>query len=605
MTAKPDPLDKDAKLAALERLLADSAFRVSQRNRSFLRFVVEESLAGRSDRIKAYTIAVDVFGRGADFDGMLDPVVRIEAGRLRQALAKYYAEEGQSERIRIGLPRGGYTPAFELVGEPECPSRDVEAPAPPPPALPEPAAVSWAFPQSAMRAATIARGAPAPARPPRFLAKAAGSWRIAALAGLALLGLATLGTVVAKRIIPDEDAFQSPIVMIARPQALTGDAQTTALSRTLAQSLPAAIARFEGLTVVAARPDQPDQDLITNTLQRELASRRIYLVTTSVKVDGGGARALWQLMDGRTQALLWSATMDTSFAQNTTGAVEDETAQKIARALASQGAAISSFELRAIPDPIPPGYACVTRSRQYIANLTDAQRKLLAECLETTVAQTPEYAEAWAMLAYIYVDESRVRIDVPEVSKAALAKAEAAAARAEALAPFSALTQQAISTTAYQKRDLARFETAGRRAIAINPSDPNLQVILGNRLFLLGRYDESMAVLKQAIASRPAPVATDNVNIIYDLYRRGDYAGALALADKAKMPGYFAYWLVIAAIHGQTGNTEGAADALKRLNAIRTNYGAVMRADFRNRGIPEAFIDQVADGLRKAGMPVE
>jgi hypothetical protein len=68
--------------AELERILASEAFDASARNRQFLRYVVEETLSGRADRIKAYAIATAVFGREADFDPQVDSIVRIEAGRL-------------------------------------------------------------------------------------------------------------------------------------------------------------------------------------------------------------------------------------------------------------------------------------------------------------------------------------------------------------------------------------------------------------------------------------------------------------------------------------------------------------------------------------------
>ena len=75
--------------AELDRILSSPDFRASKRRRDFLRFVVEEALAGRADTIKAYTIAVTVFGRSNDFDPQIDPIVSVEAGRLRRALDHY------------------------------------------------------------------------------------------------------------------------------------------------------------------------------------------------------------------------------------------------------------------------------------------------------------------------------------------------------------------------------------------------------------------------------------------------------------------------------------------------------------------------------------
>jgi hypothetical protein len=98
--------------AALERVLASAAFRSSRRLAAFLRFIVERALAGEGGRIKGYTIAVEALGRGPDFDPQSDPIVRVDAGRLRRALARFYAAEGADDPILIALPRGSYVPTF-------------------------------------------------------------------------------------------------------------------------------------------------------------------------------------------------------------------------------------------------------------------------------------------------------------------------------------------------------------------------------------------------------------------------------------------------------------------------------------------------------------
>src|SRR5689334_5676376 len=87
--------EDDAVLTELERVLASPAFDTYDRIRRFLRYVVEETVAGRADRIKAYSIATSVFEREEDFDPQIDPIVRIEASRLRRVLERYYLTAGR------------------------------------------------------------------------------------------------------------------------------------------------------------------------------------------------------------------------------------------------------------------------------------------------------------------------------------------------------------------------------------------------------------------------------------------------------------------------------------------------------------------------------
>jgi len=108
------PLSQEPNIvrSELERILASSAFDASNRNRAFLRYVVEETLDGRSDRIKAYNIATSVFGRDESFDPQIDAIVRIEAGRLRRSLERYYLSGGRGDGLRIDIPKGSYIPVF-------------------------------------------------------------------------------------------------------------------------------------------------------------------------------------------------------------------------------------------------------------------------------------------------------------------------------------------------------------------------------------------------------------------------------------------------------------------------------------------------------------
>ena len=96
----------------LERILASADFVASDRLKRSLRFIVEEALAGRADRLKAYTIALEVFGRDPSFDPQNDPVVRMEAGRLRRRLERYFLGTGRSDPVRIEIPKGDYAPIF-------------------------------------------------------------------------------------------------------------------------------------------------------------------------------------------------------------------------------------------------------------------------------------------------------------------------------------------------------------------------------------------------------------------------------------------------------------------------------------------------------------
>src|SRR5437868_7510503 len=104
----------------LSGLLSSTAFAQVDRLKRFLRYVVEETVAGRSEKLKEYVIGVQVFDKETSFDPRTDPIVRVQARRLRARLTRYFQEEGTADEVFIDLPRGRYTPVF----------RAQEAPAP-------------------------------------------------------------------------------------------------------------------------------------------------------------------------------------------------------------------------------------------------------------------------------------------------------------------------------------------------------------------------------------------------------------------------------------------------------------------------------------------
>lgn len=102
--------------AALERLVVSPALRASPQLVSFLRFVVEATLAGDAARIKEYSIAIGALGRSHTFDPKTNPIVRVEAGRLRRGLERYYTGSGWRDPTMIEIPRGNYVPIFVRRG---------------------------------------------------------------------------------------------------------------------------------------------------------------------------------------------------------------------------------------------------------------------------------------------------------------------------------------------------------------------------------------------------------------------------------------------------------------------------------------------------------
>ena len=121
---------RDAIRAQLRKIVGSRLFRSSELAKKFLRFVVNKTLDNQTDAIKEYSVGVEAFGRGPDFDPRVDSVVRVVARRVRDKLAEYYRHEGKSDSLLIEVPTGSYVPSFSV--------REAVDPAVPRPASPTP-----------------------------------------------------------------------------------------------------------------------------------------------------------------------------------------------------------------------------------------------------------------------------------------------------------------------------------------------------------------------------------------------------------------------------------------------------------------------------------
>jgi adenylate cyclase len=125
------PLNAAIVTQHLDQALSSPLFRKAERQSRFLRFVVVSALQSPQTTIKEFDVGIAVYDRRPDYDPRTDPIVRVEAARLRARLREYY-EVTPPERVRIDIPKGGYVPHFIAVGgEPVQAASDLSILVPP------------------------------------------------------------------------------------------------------------------------------------------------------------------------------------------------------------------------------------------------------------------------------------------------------------------------------------------------------------------------------------------------------------------------------------------------------------------------------------------
>jgi adenylate cyclase len=573
--------------AALGRVAASAAFSASPRMQDFLRYVVEETLAGRGDEIKGYSLALEVFRRGDSFDPANDSVVRVEAARLRRTLATYYEGEGRDDPVVIGIPKGGYVPDFQAR------ANGATAPEPPP----------------SMPAATAPVAVPdkeLPDRPPAGTARP----QRAALVVLALLALATvlaggiywLGIGMDTTLPPlntkDELSRPArPTIAVIPFEATFGTERDALLGRGLAAEISGALTGFHELIVLYAENSDPLKlesvgplDVSRYRLQGTVASQR------------GDVRVLVQLLDARNNRSLWAQSYERQLNTESLFELQDEITQQVAATIADPYGVIWQSE---ITQPNRPqsvsAYYCALRAYDYWRELSPELHAKVRTCLEDAVKVEPNYAVAWAALSYFYMDEYRYGYN-PRDDSPPLERALASANKAVALDPFDARAYQALYTVQFLRGDTKEFQRIGKKALELNRNSLDLVGDYGAKLAISGLWTEGIPFVRNAVERNPAPPGWLFTPLVYYEYMNGNYSAALTYVDRMNTPDYYRTYVLRAMIYGQLGDTAKAKAALEQIERLKPQFLNDPVADMKHWGLAAEILAQTVDGLRKAGV---
>ena len=599
MTASPDPAepvaagapgstpgkvpDADACRAQLARILASPDFDVSDRDRRFLSHVVHEALAGRADRIKAYSIAVEVFGRDPSFDPQTDPIVRVEAGHLRRALDRYYLGTGRADPVEIAIPKGGYAPRFAWAATPAAAATPDGAP-------------------SAVPAGT------APAQDPR---SPGFRWRvplrvwagIALLAGVAMLLL--VATVVMRPLAGAPQPPTRPDVprLLVQPfEDLSRPGQPTALAEGLTQEVIGQIAKFRDIVVLSGERTG------TAVSSDPATAAPRYALAGTVEIDDQTLRVQARILSRTDGAVLWADTYSGDLSVARLLEIERDIADRVATTLAQPYGVIFQADTQRQVDRPPEdwtAYACTLSYYAYRATLDPATHPVVRRCLEQAVARFPSYATAWALLSQIYIDEVRFRFAAdPKAGPASVDRALAAARRAVTLDPMNIRGLQAQMFALYFAGDVEAAVQVGRRALDINPNDTELMGEVGFRLALSGDWDAGCPLMEEAWQRNPGPLGYYGNGLALCAYMRNDFDAARMWIRSARMADNPQYHLIAAIIFGEAGDPQAAAE-VDWIRAHAPHLYDHARREIALRVARPEDVERFLASLRKAGLPVD
>ena len=445
----------------LRRILLSPLFARSVRLSRFLTYIVKQTLEGQQDTLKEYQVGVEVCDRRESYDPRTDPVVRVEARRLRAALQSYYTSEGAGDKIVIALPKGGYAPRFSCLAAPPA------AAAPEVPPQPQPVRLKRHWLWTALVASLIA-----------LLACVILLWREHSRPPLA----------------------ERDTVILADFTNSTGD---TVFDETLRQGLAVQLEQSPYLHLVSesqvaqamALMGQPRDARVTATLARQICERTgsVASIEGSISALGGQYVLNLQSVNCHTGDILAKA-QETAASKERVLSMLGAAASTIRHQLGESLASVQRFD--APPENVTTPslealHAYSLGFKVHVVSLDEAQAAML---FQRAVTLDPGFAMAYARLATCYANLGE------------FSRAEDSMRKAYALRERVSEREQLFILSMYHELvtgDLeAARETYEMRA-QLYPKDDIPIGNLGNVYFALGMYDRARAVTEEAVRRNP------------------------------------------------------------------------------------------------------
>ena len=554
----------------LSRILAGAEFKDAMRLRSFLSFVVETTLDGKTDCIKAYSIAVDALGRGTSFDPQTDPIVRVEAGRLRRALAQYYARDGRTDPVVIELPLRSYVPNFRR------------------------------------------RSLPIGLRKPSFSGRRA-LYRMTRLRLVALIAAVALGASLLPDIAmlalsrsKDKAAAATPsgagksvqmsgaIVprLYVEPVNVSGVPLSNSISSSMFyKRVVDALARFDDLTVVTERPPAGTEWATPD-----------YSLASAIHYYGDGtASVAISVSDSADGAILWSR----SFEDRVHDPVPEEKkgmVRELTAAPLQPFGVIASREAvkRAGNDSMDDPYRCVLDSHDYLRSYDQRLRAPVVACLKAAAAKPSSWVSPLVQLARLDVRDYQFGLTGEPGEAPPLDSAFSAANRAIEIKPTSAAAFNALQDILLASGDTLRAKNIGEIAVELNPYDRFVAVDHALLLILLGETQEGFARIQPMMSGNPILPSRQRFAAALAAYLRGDLHEALAQAGSTMGPILPPTLMLRALVTAKLGDRAGAHRVLDRLYAAYPAWRTNLR-DSIHRFLPDAgMADRIASDFTAA-----
>jgi TolB-like protein/Tfp pilus assembly protein PilF len=560
--------DQKAVREQLGRILQSGPFVQSRRRQRFLEYIVNETLAGRGDRLKGYNIGLEVFDRPEAFDPAIDPIVRIEAARLRDKLREYYDGDGQSDPVRIDLPKGSYTPHIEFrhAGSHAADTTAQDERAKTPPSHRSFSTIPFGSLAASILAVSL------------LLLAAFGAWwwrtsstSLSEKASIAVLPFGNIGN----------------------------DAKWSRFADGVTEDIVTDLSHSKDLFVVARNSTEVyrDKPADVRNIGRDLGVR--YVLEGSIQPSGNQIRVTAQLVDTKTGGHVWS----NRYLRPATDLfdVQSDVTEKIAGTLIGYEGAVAEAERSIIRRKAPSD---LTAYDTYLLGMEakhtvtkeglDEGERLLRKALEID----PQLARAYVGLAYVY--EYRIDLGLGPSVAENLAKLMDSARNAVRLDPNDGETQlvlgHAFGYHGMSDQALEQFA----KAEALAPNNADVLILIAWFLPQFGQSDRAVELVDKALQLNPNYPYWYNQGLRLVYFFGGQFDKSVKYSKLVTDP-FATDYAFLAAASAMAGDMDSAKVAAANVARLDPDWG-VEKYMSDGGGFPDDAAMLFVEGARKAGV---
>ena len=363
------------------------------------------------------------------------------------------------------------------------------------------------------------------------------------------------------------------------------------------------LSRFSQLFVIGRNTSfqYKGQTVDVKEIGRALGVR--YVLEGSVRRDASAIRVAAQLLDAASGEVLWGETYQGDLTAASVFSVQDDIKAKVVGTIASNSGVIARADLEAAKRKGTENlgaYECVLRAHAYVQALSPKEHASVRECLEATIDMDPDYADGWARLGWVYLDEHRFRFNPRPGS---LDRALEVTRRAVELDPTNQDAHLVLATVLFHRHELDSFFAEAERTLALNPNNTGPLAGVGLYMAYAGQWERGVALVRKAAALNPVHPGWFHFAYFHDHFRKGEYAAALAEAQKINAPQFWRMHVVLAAAYAELGQmNEARAAAMEAQRLYPGDTLAQVETFYRDFNVAPELSAKIVEALRKAGL---